>query len=108
MYGVCSMTAPLKRVALRKPGISLLQADADSWHYGPSFNPEEVEQNHLDFRELLMQSGIEILWMDGDDQGIADAVFAYDASLMTPEGAILMSPGKIQEKGGTAAPSSFL
>ena len=99
MYGVCSMTAPLKRVALRKPGKALLQADADSWHYGPSFKRDEVEQNHVNFTELLTQSEIEILWMDGDDQGIADAVFTYDASLMTPAGAILMSPGKIKRRG---------
>ena len=99
MYGVNSMTAPLKRVALRKPGISLLQADPQSWHYGPSFKPGEVEQNHQSFSELLRQSGIEILWMDGDDMGIADAVFTYDASLMTPAGAVLMSPGKVRRRG---------
>ena len=82
-----------------KPGRSLLQADPDSWHYGPSFNRAEVEQNHENFSELLRQSGIEILWMNGDDLGIADAVFTYDASLMTPAGAILMSPGKIKRMG---------
>lgn len=37
--------------------------------------------------------------MDGDDQGIADAIFTYDASLMTPHGAILMSPGKVLRQG---------
>ena len=37
--------------------------------------------------------------MDGEDRGIADAVFTYDASLMTPKGAILMSPGKELRRG---------
>ncbi len=99
MYGVSSMTIPLKRVALRKPGPALLEADAEAWHYGPSFDKDKVEQNHADFTNLLTQSGVEILWMDSVDQGIADAVFTYDASLMTPGGAILMSPGKIKRMG---------
>ena len=37
--------------------------------------------------------------MQDDDGGNADAVFTYDASLMTPGGAILMAPGKDKRKG---------
>ena len=99
MYGVNSMTRPLQRVAVRKPGISLHNAVASEWHYGPSFNPDTVEKNHKDFIDLLTLADIEILWMDTEDNGIADAVFTYDASLMTQTGAILMSPGKQQRKG---------
>lgn len=92
-FGVSSMTANLRRVALRKPGPSLLQADAKSWNYGPTFDRDRVEAEHAAFTALLAQRGVEILWMDADTD-IADAVFSYDASLMTPEGAILMNPGK--------------
>lgn len=99
MYGVSSMTDPLRRVALRRPTSALLNADAAVWHYGPSFDPERVYAEHSAFAELLQAEDVEILWMDGDDHGIADAVFAYDASLMTPMGAILMSPGKRQRAG---------
>ena len=94
MFGVSSMTDPLRRVALRRPGSAMVEADAALWHYGPSFDPERVCTDHASLAELLQAEGIEIVWMDGDDKGIADAVFAYDASLMTPKGAILMSPGK--------------
>ncbi len=94
MPGVSSMTAPLLKVALRRPGPALLGADARAWHYGPSFDPGAVTSNHAAFARILEEAGIEILWMEGDDRGIADAVFTYDASLMTPEGAILMAPGK--------------
>jgi N-dimethylarginine dimethylaminohydrolase len=99
MYGVSSMTAPLRRVALRRPGPALLNADAAVWHYGPSFDPSRIGAEHLSFTKLLQEGGVEIAWMDGDDHGIADAVFVYDASLMTPIGAILMSPGKRQRAG---------
>ncbi len=99
MYGLSSMTAPLKRVALRRPGPALLGADARAWHYGPSFDPTAVTGNHEAFTQTLERAGVEILWMDGDDKEIADAVFTYDASLMTPRGAILMAPGKALRAG---------
>jgi len=92
-YGVASMTASLRRVALRKPGLAMQQADAATWHYGPSFDKDRVEVEHAAFTDLLEAKGIEILWMN-EDSGIADGVFTYDASLMTPGGAILMKPGK--------------
>ena len=92
-YGVASMTAPLRRVALRKPGVAMQQADAATWHYGPSFDKDRVEIEHAAFTDLLEAKGIEVLWMN-EDSGIADGVFTYDASLMTPGGAILMKPGK--------------
>jgi dimethylargininase len=92
-YGVASMTAPLRRVALRKPGVAIQQADAAIWNYGPSFDKDKVESEHAAFTELLEKKDVEVLWMN-DDSGIADAVFTYDASLMTAGGAILMKPGK--------------
>ena len=99
MYGVSSMTEPLRRVALRRPTKALLGADATLWHYGPSFDPKRVCDEHASLTELLQTAGAEIVLMDGDDNGIADAVFTYDASLMTPNGAILMSPGKPMRTG---------
>jgi N-dimethylarginine dimethylaminohydrolase len=92
-YGVASMTAPLRRVALRKPGASIQQANAETWNYGPGFDKDKVESEHAAFTDLLVKKSVEILWMD-EESGIADAVFTYDASLMTPDGAILMKPGK--------------
>ena len=54
------MTGPLKRVAVRKPSDSMINADPDQWHYGPSFNPALVRQNHENFTHLLSQADIEI------------------------------------------------
>lgn len=99
MFGVSSMTAPLRKVALKKPGATLQNADPAMWHYGPHFDPTKVAENHADFAEKLIDAGVEIFWMPEDDGGIADAVFTYDASLMTPSGAVLMSPGKALRAG---------
>lgn len=98
-YGVNSMASPLKRVGLHKPGASLINASADEWHYGSTFDPGRVAAEHAAFAELVAASGAEILWLDDDDEGNADAVFTYDASLMTANGAILMNPGKPKRKG---------
>lgn len=99
MFSVSSMTAPLRKVALKKPGTSLINADPAIWHYGPQFQPDLVAENHAAFVETLEAADIEIFWMPEDDGGIADAVFTYDASLMTPKGAVLMSPGKAARAG---------
>jgi len=88
------MTAPLRSVAVRKPGLSLINANANEWHFSSQFEPKLVGSVHAEFVSLLSQSGADVVWMENDDRGIADAVFTYDASLMTPSGAVLMSPGK--------------
>ncbi len=93
-YGVSSMTAPLKRVALRAPSPSLLNADLHKWHYSDLHDPEKIQESYAQFAHILQNAGCELMYMTGDDSGIADAVFTYDASLITPHGAILMSPGK--------------
>lgn len=98
-FGLCSMIAPLRRVALRKPGPSLIGADPKVWHYGPAFDPGRVARDHAAFAEILTEAGVDIDWMAEPDAGIADAVFTYDASLMTPGGAVLMSPGKRLRQG---------
>ena len=99
MYGVSSMTEPLKKVGLIKPGISLKGADPVSWHYGSAFDPNKVDLVHKSFVDLLTSSNVEILWMSEKDNGFADSVFTYDASFMTEFGAIILSPGKKLRKG---------
>jgi|TARA_B110000914_G_C15512682_1_gene471628 dimethylargininase len=99
MFSVSSMTASLKKVALLQPSNCLKDADPNEWHYGSTFDPEKVEGIHASFVKLLEAHGIEIYWIEDQNSKIADAVFTYDASLMTKFGAILMSPGKLLRSG---------
>ncbi|MEM7562671.1 MAG: arginine deiminase family protein [Pseudomonadota bacterium] len=99
MFGVASMTSELRRVALRKPSAAMLDADAAVWHYGPTFDRNKVLDQHAAFSALVEGHGTEVLWMEDHGSEIADAVFTYDASLMTPEGGVLMNPGKPLRKG---------
>ena len=98
-FGVSSMTAPLRAVAIRAPGPSLFNADRKLWHYGERFDPSLVADEHARFADYLAHCGVEICWMTDDDLGIADAIFTYDASLVTPAGAVLMNPGKPLRRG---------
>jgi dimethylargininase len=99
MFSVSSMTASLKKVALLQPNNCLKNADPSKWHYGPTFDPGKVEEIHASFVSLLENEGVEIFWIEDHNSEIADAVFTYDASLMTKFGAILMSPGKLLRSG---------
>jgi N-dimethylarginine dimethylaminohydrolase len=107
MFGVSSMTLPLKKVGVLKPSISLKTADTRKWHYSSAFDPKKIEKIHESFIQLLVDSDVEIFWMSENDRGIADAVFTYDASFMTGFGAILMSPGKVLRRGEQEIHRSF-
>lgn len=106
-FGVASMTAPLREVALRRPGKSIVTAEPSAWNYSEHFDPSKIVSEYDRFVLALENFGVKIHWIKGDDLGNADSVFAYDASLMTPQGAILMSPGKEKRRGEEGLHKSF-
>lgn len=93
-YGSQEMSGTLKRVLMRRPGPSLLTADASVWHYGPTFDAEAATRQYGEFASLVSASGAEILWLEDDGDGLADAMFTHDPSLMTNHGAIILRMGK--------------
>ncbi len=98
-FGVSSMTSTLKTVGMLKPMEALRTANPARWHYGKSFDSSKIDRNYLSFTKLLTELDVEILWMIPKNNKIADSVFTYDASFMTQNGAILLSPGKLLRKG---------
>lgn len=106
-FGVSSMVAPLISVALRRPGNEMLNADIEKWHYAKELIPAKVQIQYQGFVELLEKSGAEILWLNDNDDGLSDSVFTYDPSLVTPDGAILMNPGKALRKDEVALHKTF-
>lgn len=98
-YGSQDMSSPLRRVLMRLPGPSLLNADPAKWHYGPSFDGAKAVSQYAAFAALVEKSGAEILWMEDDGDGMADAMFTHDPSLMTDEGALILNMGKALRKG---------
>lgn len=93
-FGVASMTAPLLRVAMRRPR-AMLRADPTEWHYAHPLDPSLLLNQYEDFVDLVSKSpGVEIVWLDDDDDGLADSVFTYDPSFVIPSGAIILRMGK--------------
>lgn len=97
-FGVRDMSAPLKRVLMRRPAKSLVEAEAVTWHYGAGFDAEAAIRQYGDFASLVAQSGAEIVWIDDRGDGLADAMFTQDPLLMTPHGAVLLRPGKAERR----------
>ncbi len=94
-FGVASMTAPLRRVAMRRPGRATFEADPELWHYAGPLDADRLARQYDAFVGCVADSGAEIEWIPGaDDDGLADSIFVFDSSFMTSAGAILLRPGK--------------
>ncbi|NKN39113.1 amidinotransferase [Agrobacterium sp. a22-2] len=93
-YGSQDMASKLARVLMRRPGPSLLSADPEKWHYGPTFDGAKAVAQYTRFADLVARSGAEILWLDDQGDGLADAMFTHDPSLMSEHGAIILRMGK--------------
>lgn len=91
--GVASSVAPLRKVAMRRPG-AMLAANHERWHYTKPLDPDGVTRQYEAFAELVAASGAEIVWFDDTDDDLADSVFTYDPSFTVPGGAVVLRPGK--------------
>ncbi len=93
-YGSQDMSGKLESVLMRRPGASLLAADPALWHYGPAFHAQKALVQYQAFTDLVEKAGVTILWMEDRGDGLADAMFAQDPSLMTDAGAVILRMGK--------------
>jgi len=94
VWGGQSMVAPLKRVLVRKPAAPAVEDRFAEFGYPRAVDHDQTEREHDAFRALLAESGAEVVVAGPDETGMLDAIFAYDPSLMTDAGAVLLRPGK--------------
>ena len=92
--GVDSMVAPLRQVAMRRPGPATFEADPALWHYTRRLDANRLARQYDLFVSHIEHWGTRIEWIPDADDGLADSLFVFDPSLMTPWGAILLRPGK--------------
>jgi dimethylargininase len=86
-------TAPIRRVYVRAPDAEDLAAwHAYAWRSAPDPGPALAE--HAALRDLLTESGAEVVIGSAPVPGDPDAIYAYDPTLLTDGGAILLRPGK--------------
>jgi len=102
-FGVGSMVTPLRRVAMRRPGPATFEADPVRWHYAGPLDADRLARQYDAFAALVADSGAEIEWIPDVDDGLADAIFVFDPSFMTPAGAVLLRPGKVLRRPEVAS-----
>jgi dimethylargininase len=93
-WGGQSMVAPLRRVLVRKPAPPAIEDEFTRFGYPRAVDHDRTQIEHDAFHALLAESGAEVVVAGPDDAGLLDAIFAYDPSLMTDAGAVLLRPGK--------------
>jgi N-dimethylarginine dimethylaminohydrolase len=103
-FGGQSMTAPLRRVILKRP----LQAFRDErtvssqWRPLAFTGPPDLDRAGVEFEalvNLLQGEGVETLFLPDDDRTGLDSLYVHDPALITDAGAIVFQTGKIVRRG---------
>jgi N-dimethylarginine dimethylaminohydrolase len=100
-YGAASMSAPLRRVLVRRPALSGDWAGA-GWR---TPDPALLARQHDDFCALLDGLGVDVEIADALDEQV-DAVYMHDPVVLVPSGAVPMrmrKPARQAEPAGAAA-----
>jgi N-dimethylarginine dimethylaminohydrolase len=91
-------------VYVRPPDVSTLGAwRRFGWRRQP--DADAIVREHAEFREQLASEGAEVICGETSAVGDPDAIYAFDPTLMTSRGSILLRPGKEGRRGepGTVA-----
>jgi dimethylargininase len=95
-------TSALRRVLVRPPET----ADTASWHdYGwrSAPDPGRASEEHGAFRSQLQEAGAAVVLAGTPVPGDIDAIYAYDPTLLTDSGAILLRTGKVGRRAESVA-----
>jgi dimethylargininase len=101
-YGGQTMTGKLHRVMMRRPVPPASRADWQTFGYYEPVDHRRALVEHAGLVELLRQEGVEVV-LDEDEPGSLDAIFSFDPSMVTDEGAILLRMGKAGRESEAAA-----
>jgi N-dimethylarginine dimethylaminohydrolase len=102
-YGSQSMVEPLRRVLVKRPDEAFAVDDPQKWHYAARPNLEIAQQEHDALVDILRQAGAVVLYHDESQPDHADAIYVYDPAIVTDEGAVILSMGKVLRRGEEAA-----
>jgi dimethylargininase len=100
-------TGPLRRVYVRPPDADSMRAWSDfGWRAAPDV--ARAGEEHAAFRESLAACGAEVVVGGTPVPGDPDAIYAYDPTLPTDRGLILLRPGKPGRRGEPSAVAADL
>jgi dimethylargininase len=101
-YGCQHMTAPLRRVLVKRPAAAAFSSWREyGWHAAP--DAVRLAAEHEAFCTLLHDAGAEVILAAGGVDRDLDALYVYDPALVADTGAILLRPGKDVRRGEPAA-----
>lgn len=89
-FGVDSMTAPLRRVAVRPPAVG---SDFTAAHWGQPLDEQVLLDQHAAFTGLLERLGCEVAVLPARVD-LADSCFVYDPAFVVGDGVIGLRSGK--------------
>jgi N-dimethylarginine dimethylaminohydrolase len=94
-YGVRSMVAPLRRVAVRPPSA---RGDYPVAHWSQPLDLDLLGRQHTEFTELLVRLGCDVEVLPPSDD-MPDACFVYDPAFVVPGGVIELRGAKAVRAG---------
>jgi dimethylargininase len=102
-FGAQSMTAPLREIALRRPGPAFGRAFEDPAHgFRQPVDLDLARREHLALAELLTRLDVQVQMLDEDGLG-PDAIYVFDPLLVTDRGSIPLRSGKPTRRGEEVA-----
>jgi dimethylargininase len=93
-WGGHSMSAPLRRVIVRQPATPEHDGQWRDFAYEHPIDVAGTAAEHAALRQLLADAGVEVIAAGPDPDGLLDAMFAFDSSIMSDAGAIILRSGK--------------
>ncbi|MFP4646225.1 MAG: dimethylarginine dimethylaminohydrolase family protein [Candidatus Acetothermia bacterium] len=101
-FGHRNEVGKLKSVLLKKPGKEIageVMENPGKWHWRESMDPDLAREQHASLVQAYRDHGVEVNFVEHEDQNLACAIFVTDSLFMTPEGAILANFGLDTRKG---------
>lgn len=94
-FGVSSMVAPLRCVAVRPPSA---RGDYAAAHWAQPLDRELLMQQHEEFVSLLRRLGCEVIVLEPIEE-MPDACFVYDPAFVVPHGIVELRGAKAVRAG---------
>ncbi len=102
------MTAPLKRVAVKRPADAFgnAAAIAAQWkglNYTAPPDLKAAEDEFAAFIRVLEEGGAEVLGLPADGRTGLDSIYTHDPGIVTDAGAVVFRTGKVARRGEAPA-----
>ena len=101
-FGHRNEIGKLKSVLLKKPGKEIegeVMENPEKWHWRGKMDPKLAREQHSSLVEAYLNNGVQVNFVEHNDERLPCSVFVTDTFFMTPEGAILAKPGLETRKG---------